>query len=53
MKNPHDGDFKDLAEDHPELLLRLLGILQPGTKTQIKDILRELRIEPVLIDHAS
>ena len=18
MKNPHDGDFKDLAEDHPE-----------------------------------
>ena len=52
MKNPHDGDFKDLAEDHPELLLRLLGILQPGTKTQIKDILRELRIEPVLIDHA-
>ena len=52
MKNPHDGDFKDLAEDHPELLLRLLGILQPGTKTQITNILRELRLEPLAIDHA-
>ena len=52
MKNPHDGDFKDLAEDHPELLLRLLGILQPGTKTQISHILRELRLEPLAIDHA-
>ena len=52
MKNPHDGSFKDLAEDHPELLLRLLGILKPGTKTQIKDILREIRLNPVEIDHA-
>ena len=52
MKNPHDGDFKDLAEDHPELLLRLLGILQPGAKSQISHILRELRLEPLAIDHA-
>ena len=52
MKNPHDGDFKDLAEDHPKLLLRLLGILQTGAKSQISHILRELRLEPLAIDHA-
>lgn len=52
MKNPHDGAFKDLAEDHPELLLRLLGILQPGTKTKIKHVLRDLRLNEVHIDHA-
>ena len=52
MKNPFDGGFKNLAEDHPELLLRLFGILQPGAKTQIKDILRELRMDRVQVDHA-
>ena len=51
MKNPFDGGFKDLAEDHPELLLRLLGILQPGTKTQITHIPRELQLDAVQIDH--
>lgn len=52
MKNPYDGGFKTLAEDHPELLLRLLGILAPGKKTQVTNVLRELSLDPVQIDHA-
>ena len=51
MKNPYDGGFKDLAGDHPELLLRLLGILQPGKKTQIFHVPRELQLNSVQIDH--
>ena len=51
MKNPYDGGFKDLAGDHPELLLRLLGILQPGKKTQITHVPRELQLNAVQIDH--
>ena len=51
MKNPFDGGFKELAEDHPELLLRLLGILQSGTKTQITHVPRELQLDAVQIDH--
>jgi predicted transposase YdaD len=40
---PFDGRFKLLAEDHPELLLRLLGIVDPGT--------RELQLDPMAVDH--
>ena len=52
MKSPYDAGFKILAEDHPELLLRLLGIVAPGKKTQVTNVLRELRLDPVQIDHA-
>lgn len=52
MKNPFDADFKTLAEDHPELLLRLLGIVAPDTKPQVINVLRELRLDTVQIDHA-
>jgi len=52
MKNPFDGGFKSLAEDHPELLLRLLGIVAPGAKTRITSLLRELQLNAVQIDHA-
>ncbi len=52
MKNPYDGGFKLLAEDYPELLLRLLGIVGPGEKAQITSVLRELQLDPVQIDHA-
>ena len=52
MKTPYDGRFKNLAEEFPDLLLRLLGILKPGTKYQPVHILRELQLDPVQIDHA-
>ena len=52
MKNPYDRGFKILAEDHPELLLKLLGLADSGTKTQITSILRELQFDAVQIDHA-
>ena len=52
MKNPYDGGFKILAEDHPELLLRLLGIVAPGEKPHITSVLRELQLDALQIDHA-
>ena len=52
MKNPFNGGFKILAEDHPELLLSLLGLQQPGAKTQITNLPRELHLDPIEIDHA-
>jgi hypothetical protein len=53
VKNPHDGRFKDLAEGHPELFLRLLGLWDPGMQEANPiDLLRELHLDPVLIDHA-
>lgn len=51
MKNPYDGGFKTLAEVYPELLLRMLGILNSGTKPRLIDIVRELQLDPVIIDH--
>ena len=51
MKTPHDGRFKILAEEHPGLLLRLLGIVEPGVRTEAIDILRELHLDPVQVDH--
>lgn len=52
MKTPYDGRFEILAEEYPQLLLCLLGIVKPGTKAQTIDILRELHLDPVEIDHA-
>jgi hypothetical protein len=52
MKTPYDGRFKILAEEFPDLLLRLLGILKPGTKYHPVHILRELQLDPVQVDHA-
>ena len=52
MKNPFDGGFKTLAEDHPELLLRLLGIVAPGKNSHVVTVVRELRLDAVQIDHA-
>jgi hypothetical protein len=51
MKTPFDGRFKILAEEYPDLLLRLFGIISSGTKTQLIDILRELHLDPVQVDH--
>lgn len=51
MKTPYDGRFKILAEEYPDLLLRLFGIIASGTKTQLIDILRELHLDPVQVDH--
>jgi hypothetical protein len=51
MNAPYDGRFKILAEEYPELLLRLLGILKPGMKPQIVNEIRELQLDPVLVDH--
>ena len=51
MKTPYDGRFKILAEEYPDLLLRLLGIVGPGMKTQPIDIVRELQLDPVQADH--
>ncbi len=48
MKAPFDGRFKLLAEEYPDLLLRLLGVAVEGTPV---DILRELQLDPVLVDH--
>lgn len=52
MKNPRDGRFKSLAEGPPELLLRLLGLWEPGMDTQPIDLPRELQLDAVQIDHA-
>ncbi len=52
MKNPHDAGFKDLAEGQPVLLLRLFRLWQPGMEAELIDLLRELRLDPVHIDHA-
>lgn len=51
MPAPFDGRFKILAEEYPDLLLRLLGILEPGVKPEFVDILRELHLDPVQVDH--
>jgi hypothetical protein len=51
MQAPFDGRFKILAEEYPDLLLRLLGILEPGTKCEVVHILRELQLDPVAVDH--
>jgi predicted transposase YdaD len=51
MKTPYDGRFKILAEEYPDLLLRLLGIVGPGMKTQPIDLVRELQLDPVQVDH--
>ena len=42
MPAPFGGRFKILSEEYPHLLLRLLGVLKPGMKTEFIDILREL-----------
>ena len=52
MNNPFDARFKLLAEGHPDLMLRLLGIIGPGKKRRITSILRELTLDAVQIDHA-
>ncbi len=52
MKNPRDGRFKNLAEGPPELLLRLMGLWEPGMEAQAIDLLRELQLDAVQIDHA-
>jgi len=51
MQAPFDGRFKILAEEYPGLLLRLLGILKPGTKPEVVSILRELQLDAVEVDH--
>lgn len=51
MQAPFDGRFKILAEEHPELLLRLLGIVEPGMKPEFIHVLRELLLDPVEVDH--
>ncbi|MFN7936772.1 MAG: hypothetical protein U0R19_25860 [Bryobacteraceae bacterium] len=51
MKTPYDGRFKLLAEEFPHLLLRLLGIVEPGCSPAPIDILRELHLEAVQVDH--
>ena len=51
MKTPYDGRFKILAEEYPDLLLRLFGIVKSGTKTELIDILRELHLDPVHVDY--
>jgi hypothetical protein len=51
MQAPFDGRSKTLAEEYPDLLLRLLGILEPGAKSECVDVLRELQIDPVQVDH--
>ncbi|MFN7938938.1 MAG: hypothetical protein U0R19_36755 [Bryobacteraceae bacterium] len=38
-------------EEFPGLLLRLLGIVEPGCSPQTIDILRELQLNPVQMDH--
>ena len=48
---PYDGRFKLLAEDHPELLLRLLGIVDRSTSSEVVHILRELQMDPMEVDH--
>ncbi len=53
MRNPRDGRFKSLAEGPPELLLRLIGLWEPGMEAQAIDLLRELQIDAVQIDHAT
>jgi hypothetical protein len=50
-KTPFDGRFKILAEDYPELLLRLLGIVDAGTRREVVHVLRELQIDPMEVDH--
>lgn len=52
MKTPYDGRFKLLAEEFPNLLLRMLGIVEPGCSAEPIDILRELHLDPVHVDHA-
>jgi hypothetical protein len=47
MAAPFDGRFKTLAEGYPDLLLRLLGILEHDAKSGCLDVLRELQIDPV------
>src|SRR5262245_13877326 len=51
MKAPYDGRFKLLAEEFPGLLLRLLGLVEPGCSLETIDILRELQLDPVQVDH--
>lgn len=51
MPTPYDGRFKLLAEEFPGLLLRLLGIVEPGCSLETIDILRELQLDPVQVDH--
>ncbi|HEY3836093.1 MAG TPA: hypothetical protein VGL72_05960 [Bryobacteraceae bacterium] len=51
MQAPFDGRFKILAEEYPDLLLRLLGILESGTKCELIHELRELQLDPVEVDH--
>jgi hypothetical protein len=51
MQAPFDGRFKILAEEYPDLLLRLLGIVESGTKPEFVSILRELLLDPVEVDH--
>jgi hypothetical protein len=50
-KAPYDGRFKILAEDYPELLLRLLGIVAPDTGRDVVHVLRELQLDPMQVDH--
>jgi hypothetical protein len=50
-KTPFDGRFKILAEDYPELLLRLLGIVGADTRCEVVHVLRELQLDPLEVDH--
>jgi len=52
MRSPFDGRFKGLAGGHPYLLLRLFSIIRAGAKPQVIDVLRELQLDAVQIDHA-
>lgn len=51
VQTPFDGRFKILAEDHPELLLRLFGMVEPGIPPEPIDLLRELHLDAVQVDH--
>lgn len=51
MQAPFDVRFKILAEEYPDLLLRLLGIVEAGTKPECIHILRELQLDTVQVDH--
>ena len=48
---PFDARFKILAEEYPELLLKLLGIVDLDTPREVVHLLRELQLDPLEVDH--
>ena len=51
MQAPFDGRFKILAEEHPDLLLKLFGIVDRATRPELVHLLRELQLDAVEVDH--